>query len=76
MSCSCWPLPQPRPPQIQAPSVTYTIAHGNAGYLTHCAEPGIRPTSSWILVGFITAQPQRELLYFTSCLCFLSMFFL
>ena len=40
--------------------VTYTIAHGNAEYLTHWARPGIEPTSSWIL-GFIATEPQQEL---------------
>ena len=29
-------------------------------------RPGIEPASSWILVGFVTAEPQRELL----CVCF------
>ena len=33
--------------------------------LTHGVGPGIEPSSSWKLVGFITAEPQRELL--TSC---------
>ena len=36
--------------------------HGNAGYLTDWARPGIEPVSSCILVGFITADPQWELL--------------
>ena len=34
-SCSCWPKPEPQQCQIQAMSVTYTIAHSNAGSLTH-----------------------------------------
>ena len=29
--------------------------------LNHWARPGIKPTSSWILVGLITAEPQGEL---------------
>ena len=29
--------------------------------LTHQARPEIRPASSWILVGFISAAPQQEL---------------
>ena len=37
-------------------SVTYTTAHGNAR-----AGPGIEPASSWILVGFFTAEPPWEL---------------
>ena len=35
---------------------TYITAHSNAGSLTDQARPGIEPTSSWILVGFITAE--------------------
>ena len=31
------------------------------GSLTHWAGPGIEPTSSWILVGFITTVSWREL---------------
>ena len=29
--------------------------------LTHWARPGIEPSSSWILVGFVSAAPQSEL---------------
>ena len=39
-------------------------AHGNAGSLTHWAGPWIYPVSSWILVRFIIAEPQWELLNF------------
>ena len=39
---------------------TYTIAHSNTGSLTHWGRPGIEPVSSWILVGFITIEPQQE----------------
>ena len=28
--------------------------------LNALSEPGTEPTSSWILVGFVTAEPQRE----------------
>ena len=35
-------------------TATYTIANGNSRSLTHWTRPGIRPTSSWILVGFLT----------------------
>ena len=41
---------------------TYTIAHGNTRSLTHWARPGIEPSSSWMLVGFTSTVPQRELL--------------
>ena len=39
-------------------SATYTTAHGNTGSST---RPGTEAASSWILVRFITAEPQREL---------------
>ena len=48
--------PQPWQRGIRAASVTYTIAHGNAGSLTHCVRPGIELVSSWVLVGFVTAE--------------------
>ena len=35
---------------------------GDAWSPTHRAMPGIEPKSSWILVGFISAMPLRELL--------------
>ena len=37
-----------------------TAAHGKARSLTHWVVPGIKPMSSWILVGFLTAEPQWE----------------
>ena len=40
---------------------TYTAAHSNAKSLTHWARPGIEPTSSWVLVRFVTTEPQWEL---------------
>ena len=33
------------------------------GSLTHWAGPGIEPTSSWILVGFMSTEPWWELLH-------------
>ena len=39
----------------------YTMAHGNARYLTHWSRLGMEPTSSWILAGFIAAKPRQEL---------------
>ena len=50
-SYSCQPTPQPQQHGIQAPSETYTTAHGSAGSLTHWVRSEIEPTSSWILVG-------------------------
>ena len=55
------PTPQPQQRQTQAASATYTTAHGNTKSLTHWARPGIEPASSWILVGFVTAEPWQEL---------------
>ena len=43
-------------------SETYTAAQGNTTSLTHWARPEIKPESSRILVRFIMAEPQRELL--------------
>ena len=37
------------------------MAHSNAESLTHWVRPGIDPSSSWILVRFITAEPKQEL---------------
>ena len=34
-------------------SLAYTIAQDNAGSLTHWARPGMEPSSSWMLVGFV-----------------------
>ena len=39
--------------RIQATSSIYTTAHIKARSLTHWVRPGIKPASSWILVGFI-----------------------
>ena len=61
MGYSCWPMSQPQQYRIQAASVTYTTAHGNTSSLTHWVRPGVKPSSSWILVGFVTAEPQWEL---------------
>ena len=44
-----------------ATSATHPTAHGNARSLAHWARPGIEPASAWILVRFITTEPQREL---------------
>ena len=39
----------------QALSMTCdTMAHSNIRSLTHLARTGIKPTSSWILIGFVT----------------------
>jgi len=43
-------------------------SQGNSGSLTHWVGPGIEATSSWILVGFVSAELQQEL---RDCLLFL-----
>ena len=55
------PTSQPQQCQIPAVSATYTTVHSNAGSLTYWLGAGIKPTSSWILVRFITTEPQQEL---------------
>ena len=40
--------------ELQLPAYATAIFHGSAGSLTHWARPGIEPSSSWILVGFVT----------------------
>ena len=55
------PQPQPQPQQCQTQA--YTTAHSNTRSLKHWARPGIKPTSSWILVGFVSAEPQWKLLF-------------
>ena len=46
--------------RIQAGSVTYNRANSNARSLTHWARPGIKPASSWILVGFVNCWAMKE----------------
>ena len=48
--------------ELQLP--VYITAHGNSGSLTHWVGPGIEPASSWILVSFISAELQWELLLY------------
>ena len=59
----CRPPPQPQQSQIRATSVTYPTAHGNARSLAHRVGPGMETASSWILVTFVSAEPQCELLW-------------
>uniref|UniRef100_A0A8D1PHZ2 von Willebrand factor A domain-containing protein 8 n=1 Tax=Sus scrofa TaxID=9823 RepID=A0A8D1PHZ2_PIG len=44
---------------LQLPACT--TAHSNAGSLTHWVRPGMEAVSSWMLVRFISAEPQQEL---------------
>ena len=48
--------------QIGVAAASLCHSHSNAGSLTHWARPGIKPAFSWILVGFVTTEPQWELL--------------
>ena len=57
-SYCCWSMPEPQQHQIQALSVTYTTAQGNARSLTHWVRTRIKPATSWFLVGSIYAVPQ------------------
>ena len=61
-SYGCWPIPQPQQCRIWATSVIYTTAQGNTRSLTCWVRPGIKPASSWIRVGFVSAGPRWELL--------------
>ena len=45
-------MPQPQQCGILDVSMTYTTANNNTRSLTHWARPGIKPTSSWMPVGF------------------------
>ena len=47
--------------QLPSHVCDYTTAYGNARSLLCWARPGIKPASSWILVGFVSAAPQWEL---------------
>ena len=46
----------------QIGAVVASHSHSNAGSLIHWARPGLKPSSSWILVGFVTSEPGRKLL--------------
>ena len=61
-NCCRRPTPQPQPRRIRAVSATCSTACSNARSWTRWARPRFEPASSWILVGFITAEPQQELL--------------
>ena len=41
-------------------SEPHLATHGNARSLSHRVRPGIETMSSWILVGFITTEPQVD----------------
>ena len=58
------PTSQPQQCRIRAVSATCTAAHGNTGSLTHWVRPGIKPISSWILVGLVSTVPQKDFFFF------------
>ena len=39
-------------------------SHSNVVSLTHWPRPGIEPVSSWILVGLVSSDPQRNFFFF------------
>ena len=47
---------------IGATATRLRHSHSNAGSLTH--RPGIKPATSWFLVGFVSAEPRWECLFF------------
>ena len=47
---------------IRTVAVSLCQSHSNAGSLTCCVRPGIKPTTSLFLVAFVSAAPRWELL--------------
>ena len=77
---SSQPTPQPQQHRTQAMSATYTTVHSNARSLTHWTRTGTEPVSSWMLIGFSTAEAihfhlqNREQAVFVLCaMCSLPM---
>ena len=72
-SCSCWPMPQPQQHRIRVASVTYIAARGMPDPLTHWVRSGIKPASSFKLVGFLirraTVGTPEEDIYLEARLC-------
>ena len=60
---AAWSMPRPQQHRIWATSSTYTTAHGNAESLTHWARQPTWTGSSWILVGFVTAELPKRCFY-------------
>ena len=50
--------------QIGATAASLHYSHSNARSLTHSARPGIEPTTSWFLVGFLQLHHDRNSLDF------------
>ena len=47
--------------RIQATAAALHHSHSNTGSLTHSARPGIKPSTSWFLARFVSAEPCQEL---------------
>ena len=45
-------------------SAAYTTAHSNTGSLTHWVKLRIDLHPSWMLVKFVSTEPQQKLLFF------------
>ena len=52
-SCCCQTIAEPQQHGIPATSVSYTTAQHNAWSPTHWARPGIKATTTWMLVRFV-----------------------
>ena len=50
---------------IGAAAASLHHSYSNTGSFTHWARPGIEPSSSWILVRFVSTAPQWEFLNYT-----------
>ena len=61
---SCQPMSQPQQCQIWALSAISITAHGNARSLTDWERPGIEPTTSGLLVSFISTVPWWQIPFF------------
>ena len=61
-SCSCRPAPQPRPTRDLSRVCDLPHSSWQRWILSPLSEARGRTSSSWTLVGFIAADPQRELL--------------
>ena len=50
--------------ELQLVAYATATATTRPGPLTPCARPGIEPASAWILVRFVSTEPQQEFLFF------------
>ena len=59
VACAAYGSSQARG-RIRATAAGLHHSHSNTGSLNYQARPGIKLMSSWILVGLVTTEPQRE----------------